>query len=63
MELFLSANHWHFKIKFIRNLYFGSAFMSATKFDPTVVANSLRGFVILSLWPELIICNTKCFLT
>lgn len=60
---FLSANHWHFKIKFLRNLYFGSAFMSATKFDPTVVANSLRGFVILSLKPELIICNTKCFLT
>lgn len=44
---FLSANHWHFKIKFLRNLYFGSAFMSATKFDPTVLANSLRGFVIL----------------
>lgn len=44
MELFLSANQWHFKIKFLRNLYFGSA----------VVANSL---------PELIICNTKCFLT
>lgn len=65
MELYLSANHWHFKIKFLRNLYFGSAFMSATtsKFDPTVVANSLHGFVILSLWSELIICNTKCFLT
>lgn len=60
---FLSANHWHFKIKFLRNLYFGSAFMSATKFDPTDVANSLRGFVILSLCSELIIYNTTCFLT
>lgn len=48
MELFLSANHWHFKIKFIRNLYFGSAFMSATKFDPTVVASWQIPFADLS---------------